>query len=165
MKRRVVLLSLGIVLPGDISRAVEPYGPCEGRLVASDARLECHLSSIAGKSAASCGRFRRSQEGTMRGSLALSREERPAVSRCITAAFKEKRGFFFSVAQFGVDSDFAAGLVGEPSGRISGFSYVSDPCGPAGHGSRIPGCAGKLTTTRCQPPMPGRAIDPEMTCR
>jgi hypothetical protein len=163
--RRIVLLSLGLLLPGDINRAMEPYGPCEGQLVASDARLECHLLRIAGKNAASCGRFRRPLDGTMAGPLALSREERPTASRCITAAFREKRGFFFSVAQFGVDSDFAVGLVSEPSGHISRFSYVSDPCGPAGHGSRIPGCAGKLTTTPCPPPMPGRAIDPEMTCR
>jgi hypothetical protein len=148
-----VLLWLAIVILSDSALAAEQYA------------AEQSLIRIAGERAARCGSFRRPPV-SMFGPLELSREESRAVSQCITAAYRQKRGFFFSVESPGADLFVAAGLVGEASGAIKRFQYRQS-CRPRRDDEPGPGakCDQVFETTACPPPKAGRAIDPGMTCR
>jgi hypothetical protein len=107
---RLVLLSLAAMGPSDFALAAE------------QSMVEHHLIPIASESAARCGMFRRAP-ASLPGPVLLSREESRTVSQCITAAHRQRRGFFFSVETPGADVSLAGGLVGEPSGAIRQFHY------------------------------------------
>jgi hypothetical protein len=109
VKDRLVLLWLAIAVPSDFALAAE------------QSIVEYHLIPIAGESAARCGIFRR-PPGSMPGLVELSREESRAVSQCITAAHRQRRGFLFSVEAPGADVSLAGGLVGDRLGPSGNFT-------------------------------------------
>ena len=150
MKGSRMLVCLALV--GDLLVAAEPRG------------LEYHLIAIAGEKAARCGSFRR-PPGT-RPLFDLSREESRAVSACITAARREKRGFFFTVEVPGVDTTIVGGLVGAPSGAIKRLHYWSG-CRPRRDDEPGPGakCDEVFGAAACPPPKTAGTIDLGMACR
>ena len=106
-----------------------------------------------GDQAVSCGRLwcRSSHE------LNPSDDQVAKLQRCMATAYREKRSFFFSIEEDGVDSYVATGLMRRGSGPLQRFWFDSSP-------SPIPGGPAILVVADCPAPANPERIDPFVDC-
>jgi hypothetical protein len=79
------------------------------------------------------------------------------IQACMARAYREKRSFFFSIEEHGVDSYVSTGLMRRGSGRLKRFWFDSNP-------SPTPGHPASFVVAECPAPAGPGPIDPFVDC-
>jgi hypothetical protein len=125
--------NLGRVLAGILLALV--LAAC-GSPTSPSASLEDHVRDFTGSGALNCGRLGKT----------ASVEEMNAGLACALDASRAGRAFSVVREYQGIDSAVAEGLVAQPAGPISKFTFDSAPCGSPGR------CGARFATEACPAP-------------
>lgn len=159
MRQLLVLICGGL---GSITYALYAYSNAES--------VENYIFNETGQDSTSCGVFHKDSGPYQYVTVTLSESsqilvdtpvlselDKIHVSRCITAAYRKSRPFYFYFGGPGTDSYIAVGLLSTPAGVIKRFKYDSAPCG----GEH---CKPSIKLVVCSVPESDKAIKQTIQC-